>query len=293
MAVVYLVAMLIAIVVVGLSIYAGKSRTSYDSFYYYAASDGHRTPKPYCFRVLLPLVCGRRVWAWRTVAIISTILIGPMLVRYLHVLGYGRWWCVMGVVLWAGLYGVAGEHVTHHIIPDPLAQFLSLMAATLYLSNHLLPATIIALLAMLTKEISPLFIALFAWTPLPLIVYPLLWMVWKWRGKSSTNNPHLHSPLVTVWQRRHSREELTWQYLVSPWGVVLPLALSCPNVQLLATLTASYGQLLLATDGSRLYMWAFPVVISFTLSTLQHVPVWLIGPMVLLHLSHPYRGSDV
>ena len=76
-------------------------------------------------------------------------------------------------------------------------------------------------------------------------------------------------------------------------GWIIPaiiLALGAPSIQLAATLTAGYAQLLVATDTVRLYQWSAPVVAIAATSAVD--PRWW-PLMVIVTLFNPLRGDGV
>ena len=223
----------------------------------------HKQPvfTPFHRRPLIPLIARGNTHAWQAVTGGSLILTGPVLVWWLTLMGAPH--PLYGVLLYALLWGVFGMLVMCPVLVDAPGTLLSLVGAGYYLqTGDGIGLVLIALLAGTVKEHAPVFMALYAWSPLPLI--GLLFTLYaEYRGTVRPTDADtifaLHHPFTHA---RRFRDRYTFHHvLVSPWGVLLPLAFIHPSWQLWVTLAVAYGQLLIASDVSRLYHAAFPVVI--------------------------------
>ncbi len=200
-----------------------------DGAAYLAMANGAPAPAPFRWR-LLPRILGRwpAVWRWCSWAslVVSAVLVGA----YAEQRGIPGW---SAAGLFCALPWFRGL-VRMPILTDQLAMVFALGSA---LSPPCL-AVPLAIVAGCCSERAPVFAAVFAWSPLPLVglVVPAV-MALTTRGPSSA-----HNSLRTM-RELHNRAQ--------------------PHV---------YAQLLVATDRARLYQWGAPVVVVSALSALP--PAW-------------------
>lgn len=247
---------------------------------YFAMARGVRQPRPFMFRVLVPYFCQNDPSSWRQCALYSFAA--------LAVLG---WWYTGA---WAAVlipFGLAGLTVQTKapVLVDLPAMALALASACCFRQGWYGPAVTYALLAGATKETAPLFAAAYAWSPLPLVglLVPACIAIFRKPGPD-TSTGHAHEALVHPIKTAlatHRGQPFLW--FVLPLGVLV-LGLAHPTWQVAAVLLLAYGQLIVATDLVRLYVWAWPVL---ALNTFHVVPRswWL--PLVVLHLASPHRGE--
>lgn len=248
---------------------------------YIAMAQGHAQPRPFMFRGYLPRSCGVHPLRWRVTAYLSAVVISIAAVAYTHA------WAAAFVPL--GLAGVVKVNVRCPVLVDLPAMVYALTAATCAQQGWWYFAIPFALLAGATKETAPVFAALWAWSPIPLIglLVPLVTAIFVKPGVyllGGKADEALAHPIKTAWDT-HRRQPFAWWVL--PWGVLI-LGLAHPTWQIAATVAVAYGQCLLATDLVRVYQWCWPVLAA---QTFHVVPRgwWL--PLVVLHLANPYKGD--
>jgi hypothetical protein len=170
---------------------------------------------------------------------------------------------------------------------------LTLLAAILAQHGHPALAVFAVVLGACVKETTPIFMAIFMGSWLPLLGMVAVRACWSRWIKSSppgeAKEPWLQQPIR---EARKVHDFFHALAIVAPWGAVAVLACfaswwSFPGLLAILALVAGYGQLLAAQDNARLFQWAAPAVIALVL---QHPPSW-VWPVVVLGLFNPYRGT--
>jgi hypothetical protein len=123
------------------------------------------------------------------------------------------------------------------------------------------------------RETGPVFAALWAWSPWPLVgVVAAGW----WRRSAKSEESWLVRPVHAAWELRR-RIGLDSSLYVRPWGAAL-LGLAGPSWQDVLTVLVAHAQLVAAQDTIRLAVWAAPVLV---LSAAKLVPLaWM--PLAVL-----------
>lgn len=248
-------------------------------------SQGTHVENPYNLRWLAPFIC-RNDLAWiitTSTSIIATCTLAAI---------YANAW--PAALLALGLSGVVLFNAHHPILVDTPAMALAL-AATITNQHHQIVATILlALLAGATKETAPVFAALWAWSPLPLIglAAPTIRAIF-WRpgpdligDEASDARQHLKPLIIKTRLMQAPQFGTEW---VLGWGVTL-IALSAFDLQMGLVLLVAYAQLAIATDTMRLTAWAFPPLVAATCANVN--PKWWV-PMIVVHLANPWKGSGL
>lgn len=244
------------------------------------AIGGWEPCQPFRLRWLLP-------WLWRQTR-------DPMLA--------GRYSCYVGCVLSAALVGHLGGWraellflalplwscwVRHPWQIDAPAMALALLAAT---SDTWWVVVLISLVAGAAKESAPLFAAVYAWSPLPLVglLVPLVsdMLLPAGEPRDAAEGAIVGRPWASA--RVYHGPALHDVSMVAPWGAVL-LAGACPTWQLGAALALGYGQLLVAVDRARLYLWAAPVACTLASDILEQLPLGFTAGAVLITYFQPVR----
>ena len=135
-----------------------------------------------------------------------------------------------------------------------------------YLYTPLYPG-LVAFLGGATRETVPLFAALWAWSPLPLV--GLATVGW-WRKSAPSTEAHLAQPLRAALTLRREIGFDAALYL-RPLGAALA-GLALPTAQMVATVLVAAAQLLVAVDTIRLLAWAAPVLVLGAVKTIP--PTW-------------------
>ena len=246
-------------------------------------------PSPFHLRPLLPGICGTSGRLWR---IATYVGIGLTLASTWAIVG--GWQGIAAALILAALPSVR-FNATHPVLVDAAALGLTTTAAALWVHGYTLPALIVVALAAATKETSPVFAALFAWTPVLLLalLIPAVLVSLRTPGPDPLNDKHhawiLAHPIQAS-RKYHHRYLVDFNpTLLTPWGGAIA-ALGAPSLQLLATLAAGYTQLVVATDTVRLYQWAAPTV---CIAATTAVPMVWWPLLVLVTLFNPLRGDGV
>ena len=246
-------------------------------------------PRPFHLRPLLPWLCGTVAWRWHlaTYVGIALTIMGTWAI-------VGGWQGVAAALILAALPSVR-FNATHPVLVDATALGLATTSAALWVHGWTMPALIVAALAAATKETAPIFAACFAWTPVLLValLVPAIIASLRTPGPDPLNDQHhawiLAHPIKASRKYHHRYIVDANPTLLTPWGGAV-VALGAPSLQLAATLTAAYAQLVIATDTVRLYQWAAPtVVIAATTAAAPHW--WPL--LIVLTLFNPLRGDGV
>jgi hypothetical protein len=239
-----------------------------DAARYLLAAEGERVAFPFNLRWLLPRLCGTDLRRWWAVWGASWPLLAASLVWWAR--GMDASWpvAVATGVLVVALPGVLQPRSTWPVGVDLPAMATAALSAACFANGYVWLGLVAAVLAVTIKEQTPVWIALWAWTPLPLVVLPLVAVAYLMR------RPEIDRVTATPLLRRvhdhpvrsafeHRTQAGGWRnfwLMAAPWSVGLA-ALLDPTPQLLVALCIAYGALLVATDTVRVYQPpAAPVV---------------------------------
>jgi hypothetical protein len=262
---------------------------------YLMAAAGHGAPTPFRWRILpwaLGGMCSGvspvpRHWSqafdeakgavrlWTVVSWLALVASAALVGVYADARGVPGW---MAVVLFVNLPWYRGL-VRNPVLTDQVAMACALGAAI----APWWAAVPLSMLAGAANERAPLFAAVFAWSPVPLVgccVPVLAAILTKHRELSWTagHNDWRH------WRTEHGKAQL--YELVLPWGAAL-LAASEPSWQLAACCALGYGQLLVAHDRVRLYQWGAPLVASIAAGAMASLPVSVMALALVVHAVNP------
>jgi hypothetical protein len=249
---------------------------------------GHLTGvwRPFHRRPLIPLIAQGNTKVFHGITAASLILTGPLLAWYLVLHGLSTTQALYGVLAYTSLWGVFGLLVLCPVLVDAPSTLLGLLGACWWLqTGDPWGLIFLGLLSGTVKEQGPIFMALYAWSPLPLI--GLLFTAYAdYKGAPMPEGQDhifaLHHPFAHA-QCFRNLHGTFHPNMVASWGLLLPLAMLHPTTILWVTLAVAYGQLMMASDLSRLYQQAFPVVIlsAFQVPGLvDYWPVILLGQLV-------------
>lgn len=279
-----LVGSLILAVYAGLCLWTYGAALSPDGAVYLAPASSR--PVPFSRRWLLPALIGRRIVVWHAVTFASVVAAGALIVHFTG----GGW---VAAVLLAGLPGLVWFNSRFPVLVDAPAFALALGSALAWRAGHTWTALILSVAAGACKETAPLFAA--AWVGAPPLAVGMLGARWI-GGRAPKAGEVDHRPgLGLVFRTRGWHDYLSMVDMVLPWGAVAILAIcgarwDFETACAVAALALGYGQLLIATDEARLYQWAAPAVLVLAIRGLGVVPTWLVAPLLMLHLVHPWRG---
>lgn len=236
-----------------------------DGVYYLRAVTGP-VPRPYAFRWALPWAIGEDPKQWRNFTRLYLALTPAVAWSYFGTMGLAGWTRAFAVTLLCVLPGVWRTASRYPVLTDAPAFALTLATAHLVRDGHPWLAGLLALLLGATRESGPIFAALWAWHPLPLV--GLLAAGW-WRKHAEPDAAHLLHPIRSALALRHA-VGFDWRFYVKPWGAALAGLAVAPSWQLAATLVVAHAQLFTALDTVRLAVWAAPVLV---VAAVQVIPL--------------------
>lgn len=263
-------------------------RLTPDGMRYLALAQGQAVPWPFRGRVLLPWLCRQSGTRWRVALgsglaamILGTALLAP------------RWQTGVAAGIMVVALPLNNLNRRYPLLVDAAAMGLACLSAGAWHHGWYAGSLVCAILAGLTKETAPVFAALYAWSPGPLVglVGPLLLRVVRrdpvdWTGIDAPSRAALEHPWRAGWQHHAAR----WQEartMALPWGGAL-LGLLRLDVPLAACLAVAYAQLLVATDTVRLYQWAAP---PLCLAACQAVPEAAVPLLAASVIWNPWAGD--
>lgn len=269
-------------------VYAQPQQVSPDGERYVAMAVGVTQPSPFHRRWILPAILGKDKHAWRAATGLALCVTAPAMAGYVG----GPWWKQLAAAaLFCGLPGVFRLNVFFPILVDAPALLFALGSALAWRTGQPVWAVAFVLMAGAMKESSPIFAAIYAWTPWLLV--GLVAARW-WGASKPDGDKHSGVGMVELVRRTWGwHDPLQAATFLVPWGalaVLFPLGcrLDVLTAQALLALAVGYGQLLIATDRSRLFQWAAPCVIAVALR--GDWSPWLTVACVV-HPFNPYRGS--
>ena len=250
------------------------ARLGPDAARYVLAGSGTAVPRPFHLRWLLPALCGDDIEAWRFVWLISWPVAAAGFV----------WWqydnmpqALAGCVFLLALPGILGPEVSIPVQVDLPATAVGLLACGAFGANpwHIAACCILATFAGCIRETAPIMVALWVWSPWPLVglVAPLAAYLVRKPGPCPIGLPDISDHPLRSSLKFHTGQWRDAWIMVAPWGVCLA-ALYSPSWQVGAVLAVAYGQLLMATDSVRLYQHAAGPVLAASAAAVIP-PAWL------------------
>lgn len=233
-----------------------------DAARYLHLANGTRVPRPFCWRWLLPRLCGAHKARWWTVWAVSWPLLAIGILSLSRQLGLGWPTAFTATGLLLGLPGILGPDAVIPVGVDLPTTALAVTAAAGFVDGRPWPiavALVLVTVAGMMKETAPIVTALFAWSPFALagLIAPLarsLWVRWQHlEGPDPLGEPFqtiADHPFRTALQARKGQ----WRdarLMLAPWGVCL-IGLHGLDWRLVAVLAVAHLQLAVATDTVRL-----------------------------------------
>jgi len=255
-----------------------------DASRYWLAGDGTPVARPFNLRWLLPFICRQHARRWWVVWALSWPLLASGTVWWAR--GTGASWGVSlaAAALLLALPGVWGPYSVRPVGVDLPAMAVGIWAAACFTNGQPVAGVVLVAVAASIKETMPIWVALWAWTPLALVglVVPLVaQLAVRPELDAVTAQPLLkrvHDHPVRSSLEHHRNQWRNAWFMVAPWGAGLA-ALLDPTPQLFATVGLAYAQLVMATDTVRLYqMAAGPVVCLAAAGVIP--PHWLLLAVV-------------
>jgi hypothetical protein len=255
-----------------------------DAMRYLRLAEGRPVPRPFHLRIGLPWLCGTNFRRWWVVYLAAWPIAA---------LGMFAWrapidgWqiALAATALLLALPGILGPSVVIPVGVDLPATALALVGVALIADGH--PARIIAGVAVIAiaasiRETTPIWAALWLWSPWPLIglVVPLVVALVRKPGPDPLGDQFQYiadHPIRSALEHHRGRWRDGW-LLVATWGVTLA-ALIEPDWRLLVVLGVAHLQLLVATDTVRLVHHAAGPAMAAAAA--QVIPVqWLLLAVV-------------
>lgn len=235
-----------------------------DGVYYLRKAIGKPVPSPYHRRWLMPYVLGPNPVAWFVCTHVSLALTPVAAWLYFGTMGLGGAQRIFAAALLTVLPGVWLAPYRYPVLTDAPAFLMSLTIAWLARSGYTSAAVVLSCTLACTRETGPVFAALWAWSPWPLV--GLLAVRW-WRPAAPPDSEWLAHPIASVWKMRRTIGPDASLYL-RPWGAAI-LGIVSPSWQTLATVVVAHAQLIVAHDCIRLVAWCAPVMVA---SAVPHIP---------------------
>lgn len=234
-------------------------RISPDGAHYLRMGSDGAAPHPYCRRWLLPRLLGSDPQRWVWLTHISLAATPSLALVYFFSMGLPRWQAAFAAALLCSLPGLRLPRRLP-VLTDAPAFALTLAVASLAASGHPWAAAYLALPLGAMRESGPVFAALWAWHPVPLIglvavrLFPVPRLI-----PPDPSEPWLAKPFAyALALRQHIG--LDRGLYVTPWGAAL-LGLAVPTWQMAAAVLVAHAQLFVAVDTLRLTVWAAPVLV--------------------------------
>lgn len=251
-----------------------------DAARYVLAGQGHRVARPFNLRFLLPSLCRDSPTRWKVAWLVSWPLGFAAATVWALGAGAAPAAAVAAAVLLIALPGVWGPLVVRPVGVDLPAMAVGLVAAAMWVHGWYVPALIVVAVAASIKESSPVWVALWVWSPWPLValvVPAVVAIVRRPEIDPVTTVPVLREvhdhPFRSALAARRGRWRDAW-LMVAPWGVTLA-GLVNPTPRVVAALAVAHAQLLIATDTVRLVHTAAGPVMA--LAAAQVIPPgWLL-----------------
>lgn len=250
-----------------------------DAARYILAGRGEKVARPFNLRWLLPAICGDDQQTWWLVWLASWPVTAAAAFWWASAYVDG-WQVPAATVALLLLLPVVQSHPKFRpVAVDPPALAVTLTAAAFWANGYEPIAIVLAFWAATIKETQPVWLALWVWSPWPLVALAAPAIAWFVNRPgmdpitAQTTNRFVHDHPVRSALHFHQGVWRTGWVMVAPWGACLA-ALYAPSWQLAAVLAAAYAQLLVATDSVRLYQFAAGPVVA--LAAAQAIPVeWL------------------
>lgn len=259
-----------------------------DSAYYIEASQGKRVPIPFAYRWLIPLWASYRdekFSQWKILTLVSICCQGILLPVYAN-----DW---RAVVLVGMLPAVWRFQLRHPVLVDAPAMAVALLGATIWVRSphdawHVAGVILFALIAGGIRETAPVWMAIYAWSPLPLIglIAVIPGALRARKVDPQADNLWIQHPFETALKFRKGHW-LAWQMVCIPWGVLLPIAVLHADVKVWVALAVAHLPWIATSDWNRISAWAAPVLAVAALT--WQSDLWPL--LLLIHVFNPYRGA--
>ena len=233
-----------------------------DAARYLEVAHGRPVVAPFNVRWLLPALCRDSLRRWWVVWIGSWPLLAAGAALWAHLSGAGWEQAAATAVLLVALPGVLQPDSTHPVGVDLPAMALSMWAAVCFAAGMPVLGLAVTIVAVGVKEQSAIWVALWAWSPLPLLALAAVGLAYVLRRPAMDRVTAAHPVLRRVHEHpvrsafEHRAQAGGWRnswLMVAPWSVTLAALYDGGTPQLWAALAVGYASLLIATDTVRIY----------------------------------------
>lgn len=191
----------------------------------------------------------------------------------------GEWWKALLFMSLPGVWFCATRPQTVDAVSMGLA-----WGAALELHHRPWLAVALALASGFVHERGPVFAALYAWHPLPLV--GLCAVMWWRKAAPFDGDPYVGLPSLraTLLAQKKMQDYVDWKSWIYPTKVIVPLAATehVPLNAWLALLVASATRIM-GTDNTRFVMWGVPPVVA----GLTSAPLWLVAAHAMFLVRMP------
>jgi hypothetical protein len=269
------VCLAVSIVALGLYFYCNGFRASPDGMVYLKAADALPVPRPFHLRPLLPLLFRRSYAAWYAAGLCGLAAASVGIGAIALFVGLAPSRAICASALFIGL-PIVRSIAERPIMVDGPALGLAVWSAYAAMTGHPVAAALIAIVGASVKEHVPIFAALAAWSPWPLVGLLVTVGLWLLVKPAAPEHQSQVAPFAYARERQADRL-LSAGYALMPWGACLA-ALIAPTAPMVASLAVAYGLLFVASDSSRVFQWAaIPVCVAAAGAI---PPQWLVPAMV-------------
>jgi hypothetical protein len=259
-----------------------RLQVSTDGLRYLAMAEGLPQAIPYHLRWLLPKLLGIDARKWEILNQISIPTVAMLISVYAWLHGVDPVRAAILGGMFMTLLFVRGFWGQYPILTDTPGMALSMLAAIVP-GPWCIP---VAILGGCVRETVPIYAALYAWSPWPLVglVAPALRLLWKPGVERDERVAGLlRNPWRTSWER-NKKGWTNWKVMVSPWAGFLFAAFN-PSWQLLWVYLACLAPSLRHHTIVRVYIMAVPIVAV----ALGGVSEWAFCVAVLAHFLVPWE----
>jgi hypothetical protein len=259
-----------------------------DAFRYLTLGAGKPVSRPFHLRWLLPYFCTTSHRAWWTVFLASWPIAAVGVGGWRVTVGDSWSAALAGAALLLALPGILGPRAVIPVGVDLPSTAVALLGVWVFELGHptqVVAGVLIIGISAAIKESTPVFAALWLWSPLPLIALfvPVCRALLVKPGADPLGERFEHiaaHPVRAALDAHTGRWRDAW-VMVAPWGVCLA-ALVGADWRLLVALGVAYAQLLVATDSVRLYQHAAGPVMAATAASV--IPTQYLVLAVALHV---------
>lgn len=251
-----------------------------------------RLTVPFSLRWLLRDICGQSEIAWRLFQDLSVILIPIVSYYYFLSLGFSDNLALIGGALVCGLNGVILVNYALKYMSDGFGMLCMVTSLWLFKINQWELAVLVTIIGSMANEKVFIYTALISLNPYALIggiVVLLRFLIYKHAESDFKGGDDIVKHPLKAGYEWHKGYWFDIKRSVLVWGITI-IAIANMNIHLAVVLAVAYGSVLLATDSTRLIMWAFPIVIS---SALPVFPIDWSVPLIAVHWFNPYRVNCI